>query len=213
MKLQYDFYSVWIFIGIISFLGFCLENVWLFITKGYIDNRNMTLPFLLGYGLTLETFYIVIGTPENPHFPLFPETEKSVVQKYLLYFFVSFLAVCIGEIILGFSVEKLCKFAYWDYSKLPLHITKYTSIPTSIGFAFLITFFMGKCFPSIMRFICHIPPHWSKKIAIVLIVLMVCDFIYSFYWMYRYKRLNLRWKKIFFRGILADEQHVYISHQ
>ena len=42
-----------IMIAIISFLGFLLENAWLAIRKGFIDNRNMFAPFLVGYGLAV----------------------------------------------------------------------------------------------------------------------------------------------------------------
>ena len=47
----YDIYSLGIMVAVISFLGFCLENLWLAATKGFIDNRNMHLPFLMGYGV------------------------------------------------------------------------------------------------------------------------------------------------------------------
>lgn len=30
---------------LVSFLGFVVEDGWLALTKGYIDNRNMHLPF------------------------------------------------------------------------------------------------------------------------------------------------------------------------
>ena len=61
----------------VSFFGFVLENIWLAITKGYIDNRNMNLPFLFGYGLVIIGFYTLIGTPEN--FILFPK-----IMEYMM---------------------------------------------------------------------------------------------------------------------------------
>ena len=63
--MKYDIYSWIIMIAVISFLGFILENVWLAFTKGFIDNRNMGAPFLLGYGLFVVAIYFVIGTPQN----------------------------------------------------------------------------------------------------------------------------------------------------
>lgn len=52
-------------IAVVSFLGFAVENIWLAITKGYIDNRNMCLPFLLGYGLAVAVIYLLFGTPKK----------------------------------------------------------------------------------------------------------------------------------------------------
>ena len=47
--------------AVISFLGFIVENVWLTATKGYIDNRNMCFPFLLGYGIAILLIFIILG--------------------------------------------------------------------------------------------------------------------------------------------------------
>jgi hypothetical protein len=47
MKNSYSLQDILIMIAGVSFLGFCLENIWLLLRKGYVDNRNMSLPFLL----------------------------------------------------------------------------------------------------------------------------------------------------------------------
>ncbi len=44
---------------VVSFLGFCLENIWMLFSSGVIDNRNMNLSWVLhfpakGSGLDLE---------------------------------------------------------------------------------------------------------------------------------------------------------------
>ena len=39
--------------ALVSLLGFLTENTWMLIRSGFIDNRNMNLPFLLGYGLAV----------------------------------------------------------------------------------------------------------------------------------------------------------------
>ncbi|MBQ5332468.1 MAG: hypothetical protein J6K92_04325, partial [Oscillospiraceae bacterium] len=61
----YDIYSLGIMLALISFLGFLLENLWLAATKGFVDNRNMRLPFLMGYGVLVTGMYLLLGTPEN----------------------------------------------------------------------------------------------------------------------------------------------------
>lgn len=65
MIMKYDIYSLGIMVAVISFLGFSLENLWLSLTKGFIDNRNMNAPFLMGYGLLVVGMYLLLGTPEN----------------------------------------------------------------------------------------------------------------------------------------------------
>lgn len=123
-------------ITIISFLGYCVESIWLALTQQYIDNRNMFFPFLLGYGLTVVGIYLIFGTPKK----WLKKRTASKALVYLAYFALMIVIVSIGEIILGKAVEYFCGFAYWNYEKVPFHFTKYTSVPTSMGFAGIIEF-------------------------------------------------------------------------
>ena len=50
---------------IVSMLGFLVENIWLAMTKGYMDNRNMCFPFLIGYGIAMLLILLIIGTPKK----------------------------------------------------------------------------------------------------------------------------------------------------
>ena len=128
IEMKYNVFELGIMVAIISFLGFIVENVWLAITKGYINNRNMNAPFLLGYGLLAVFLFFVLGTPNDPvRWGLLKKIQSRRIQ-YLVYFICSFVAVCIGEIILGTVVERLCNIEYWNYSNIPMHITKYTSV-------------------------------------------------------------------------------------
>lgn len=164
--MKYNIYALGIMVAVVSFLGFVVENVWLAMTKGYINNRNMNAPFLLGYGLLIAAFYFVCAL----------------------------LAVCISEIVLGEVVEKLCGFEYWNYENIPLHITKYTSIPTSIAFATIITFFMGVCFEPLMALILQMDVRWMKILSVVFMTVMGIDFIASFRRMFKRKNYYLKWK-------------------
>ena len=192
--MKYNILDLGIMVAIISFLGFVVENVWLAITKGYMNNRNMNAPFLLGYGLVVLFLYFVLGTPANPvKWGLLRKTYSKKIQ-YIVYFLCSFVVVCIGEIILGTIVEWLCGFEYWNYSNIPMHITKYTSIPTSTGFATMITFFMGECFTPLMNWITRLHSIWLRGISVGLMVIMISDFLISFYNMIVEKDFYLKWK-------------------
>lgn len=188
---QYDIYSLMLAAAVISFLGFALENIWLALRKGYMDNRNMTLPFLLGYGLLVTGIYAVIGTPEELHIIIPP--KMSLRSQYIIYFLMSAVIVSIGEILLGKTVEHIFGFEYWNYESLPLHITKYTSVPTSLGFAMIITIFMGRCFPRLMEFIVSFDADTVQTAALILGTAMTADFICSFAKMYKTRSLNVRY--------------------
>lgn len=193
MEIKYDFYELNIMIVFASFLGFAVENFWLALTKGYIDNRNMNLPFLLGYGLVILGFYIFVGTPEKLRITEWFNIYLSKQGSYIFYFAVSFTLVSAGEIILGTFVERLFGFEYWNYTRIPFHFTKYTSLPTSAGFGTIITFFMGYCFDNTMNYIHNMPGTIVKNIGALLITLLVMDFVHSFAVMYRSRSLNIKW--------------------
>ncbi|MCC8070043.1 MAG: putative ABC transporter permease [Ruminococcus sp.] len=194
MKLAYSIPCIILMATIVSFLGFVVENVWLTFTKGYIDNRNMALPFLLGYGLAIVTLFILLGTPRcSTFFDRLPFLDTSF-KRISFYFLCAFFFVCVAEILLGTLIEKTCHIVLWNYSRFTLHITKYTSIPTSSGFAFIITFFMDKCFTPIMDAISQIDYETSKDISIVFLALMVCDFCVNSFKMFKNKSLNPIWR-------------------
>lgn len=205
--MKYNILDLGIMVAIISFLGFVVENVWLAITKGYMNNRNMNAPFLLGYGLVVLFLYFVLGTPANPvKWGMLKKTYSKKIQ-YIVYFLCSFVVVCIGEIILGTIVEWLCGFEYWNYSNIPMHITKYTSIPTSTGFATMITFFMGECFTPLMNWITRLHSIWLRGISVGLMVIMISDFLISFYHMIVEKDFYLKWK-IVVRDLERDNREM-----
>lgn len=157
----------------------------------------MNTPFLLGYGLLIMFMYFTIGTPGKlAEWKIFKKA-KTKFAKYMVYFLCAMLIVSISEIVLGVVVEELCGFEYWNYSNIPLHITKYTSVPTSMAFATMITFVMGKLFNPIMNWIVQVDCTWIRVLSIILIVIMALDFIISFYHMIHNRNFYLKWKIIF----------------
>ncbi len=177
-------------ITIISFLGYCVESIWLALTQQYIDNRNMFFPFLLGYGLTVVGIYLIFGTPKK----WLKKRTASKALVYLAYFALMIVIVSIGEIILGKAVEYFCGFAYWNYEKVPFHFTKYTSVPTSMGFAGIIEFFMEFLMEPILYHVQQLPKTTLQILAIGFIILLVSDYLISFQIMYYNKKPNRLWK-------------------
>ena len=191
-----DIYVLGLMAALISFLGFVVENLWLALTKGYINNRNMNTPFLLGYGMLVLAIYFLLGTPQKMSLPESMRKRQKKNRNDLLYFLCAMLFVCVGEIILGIVVEYLCGIEYWNYSAIPLHITKYTSIPTSIAFASMITLFMGYVFEPMIRLISRMDYRIIRIVSVVLMVIMLSDFFVSFGMMIKKRNFYLKWKII-----------------
>lgn len=66
-------------------------------------------------------------------------------------------------------------YAFWDYSNIPLHLGKYISVPTSLGwtiFAFVYVFIIKKYTDKIIKYI----PEWLTKFLVVTFIL---DVIFS----------------------------------
>lgn len=195
--MEYNSSCLILMTAIISFIGFTIENTWMLLKHGYIDNRNMTFPFLLGYGMLVVGMFILFGVPGDIRLLGMRFLEGETQMQYVVYFLISFTVVSLGETALGFFVEKVFGFEYWNYTDIPLHITKYTSVPTSTGFALLITSFMGSCFEPLLRFTQRVPPPLLNILAVTLGTAMVADFIASFTKMYRTRSLNQKWRKEF----------------
>jgi|P827metagenome_2_1110787.scaffolds.fasta_scaffold06897_3 uncharacterized membrane protein len=164
----------------ISFLGFCLENLFLLFSRGYVDNRNMSLPFLLGYGIAVVGLYFVLGVPNS--------------DNWGLYIGLCFIAVSVGEIILGKAVERTTGIIYWNYESLPFHVTRYTSLFTSIGFTVIIFFFMDKIFIAVMEWIHGSMNNAKTCIVIALTVMLAIDFFTSFGYMFNHGTTYKMWQ-------------------
>lgn len=183
-----------IVIAIISLMGYLLENTWLAVTKGYIDNRNMNLPFLFGYGLLVVGMYYLFGTPDEMMFFRIPLKVPPAVGR-ILYFILAAVIVSVCEVALGTAMEKICGIEYWNYTWIPLHITKYTSVPTSVGFSLLITVFMDKYFMNILLKVAEFPEKPSFHIGLVLVLIMLNDMLICYNKMRRNHCLNIKWQK------------------
>ena len=197
-KMVYDILNriiPYVFVIVVaSFLGFIVENAWLGIRYGYFDNRGMILPGLLGYGLAIIGVFLILGTPDHPSFLWINLYSRNIVAQFVYYVLSSTVLVSVGEIALGSFVEKHCQIEWWNYSSLPLHIGKYTSVFTSIGFGLMITIFMNSLFLSIMKWAMFINTVILKIMVIVLFILLIADFLYEAKYMMKNKRINRRWK-------------------
>lgn len=173
-------------IVLVSFLGFIVENVFISFFSGKLDNRNMILPFLLGYGLSILALFKLFGTPNNPLFFGKQIIFSSTYLSTAYYFVVTFLCVSIGELILGHLVEWMCDIQWWNYTSIPWHITRYTSVPTSTVFSILITIFMKYIFNNLLNSFSKWNVPLLSILSISLILLLSIDFIHSGIYMFKH---------------------------
>ncbi len=185
----------------VSFLGFITENIFISFRSGFMDNRNMVLPFLLGYGLAIFIIFKLFGTPNAPLFFTKELYFKSSFISTLYYFVIAFLCVSIGELILGHLIEWTCDIKWWDYSSLPFHITRYTSVPTSIFFSLFITLFMKYLFTPLINSFSKINPKVLSIFTISLIVLLSIDFLHSAIYMFKNHQIFQLWRIEFNRSL------------
>lgn len=136
-----------------SFLGWFSENVFRAITVGTVDSRFMHLPFLGVYGLCVLALYGLCGTPDS-----FRILNKRLLtggdtkaQRYICYCIIIAAAVNIGEIAVGSFCEAVSGKILWNYSNIPLHFTKYTSVPTTAGITAAVFILMKFGFTPLMR--------------------------------------------------------------
>ena len=178
----------------VSFLGHLVENICCLVDLGFMDNRSMVLPFLAGYGMGIGVLYLVFDTPDQMRFFRKELKIKNIWVKRLIYFLIAFVLISIMEIIIGTAAEKFCNFLWWDYSRFPLHFTKFTSVPTSTGFGILVLLFMDKLFWKLHDLFLKWNSKPLKVIAVVLTVLVILDFFYSSWLLYTTQGLIIRWR-------------------
>ena len=138
-------------------------------------------------------FYFVLGTPSELRLFGTPSASGPKSQ-FAAYCILTFVLVSVGEIILGKTVEKVCHIVLWDYTKIPLHITRYTSVPTSIGFTIVIVTFMDCFFERIMNALSQTEPVRTLIFGIILMTVMTLDFLYSAVKMIRTRKMIITWE-------------------
>lgn len=180
-------------VAVVSFIGFCVENAWMAYSQGVVDNRDMCLPFLLGYGLAILAVYILFGVPQRPLFFGRDVALESKAACYVYYFVAIGICVSVGEIVMGKVIEKISGYQWWDYTSIPLHITQYTSVPTSVGFSALIFVFMRYCFDPIMNCFMRMEMEPLRQMSIMITIGLFADMFYNLHYIFKHGEGKKRW--------------------
>ena len=177
----YDFCYFFVGMIVFSFLGFCTENAAKIVDAQIFDCRHQILPFLFAYGLALLAIYATIGTPDDLRFfniRIFKQKTKSKkVLSHLIYIAIICALIFGGEIAVGMVYEKVAGVVLWDYSGIPTHVTRYTSIITTVLLGGGVYLLMNFTFRPMMRLIEKMGTRAAIIIDCTLGALIVADFL------------------------------------
>ncbi len=164
----------------VAFIGWIAENAFKFAVSGVIDSRFHLLPFISPYLLIPFAFHIALGTPNDVTFfgkKIFKtSTAKTKILSNVIAYFSICLFVFLGELVVGNLWEILFDVRLWNYSKHPLHITKFTSVISVFGFGTGAYLIFKLLYTPILNFIRKkISFKTAKWICLTLGVLIVLD--------------------------------------
>lgn len=133
----------------------------------------------------------------------FPRRDKILARIY--YFTVVFLFVFFGEIVVGSIFEQVSGISLWDYSGIPLHVTKYTSIPTCAAMSLGVAVIMGNFFEGLMKKIQRIPYRTTVQLDYVLGTLILVDWLIMMVSINVFKKAPAYWslQLLSFKDLLA----------
>ena len=93
-----------------------------------------------------------------------------------MYYALVFVLILFGEMSVGLLFDKCFGVQAWDYRNIPLHITRYTSIPTTFGFTTGITLLMHFVFRPVVAFFERLPRKLCFWLALIFGVLIAADY-------------------------------------
>ncbi len=175
-----EFVYLYLFGILVAFIGWIAENAFKLAISGVIDSRFHLFPFISPYLLIPFAFHIALGTPNDVTFFGKKVFKNSTLKTKVLSNIITYCAICLcvflGELVVGNLWDILFDVQLWNYSKHPLHITKFTSVLSVFGFgtgAYLIFKFL---YAPILNFIRKkISFRTAKIICLTLGVLIVLD--------------------------------------
>ncbi len=118
-----DFIFYFLIFLIYSFIGWIIETIYTYITKGELVNRGFLIgPYCPIYGVGALIMIVFL---------------KPYHDDLFVLFVVSMVVCTIMEYITSYVMEKVFKARWWDYSDLPLNIDGRVCLLNSIEFGIL----------------------------------------------------------------------------
>lgn len=121
-----------------AMVGWVAENIVKAATDGIIDCRFHTLPFISPYALIPFAFAAAFKSADD--ITIFGKkvfrkgTARTKILSNILTYAIICSAVFLGELAVGNMWEKFFGVQLWDYSGLPLQVTRYAGLIPSLGY-------------------------------------------------------------------------------
>ncbi len=155
-------YYLWDFV-FFSFLGWCVDEVYYFITEKKIANRGfLSSPLCPMYGFAAVILDLIFTEEETPD---------------LIIIFGSMLILGLLKFLTALVLDKCLHFKMWDYSKLPLNIKGYICIPVAAMWGIVSLPLVDIAIPLLGIFVSLIPAWLSYVITLSVIAVCLIDFI------------------------------------
>ena len=153
-----------------AILGFIYENILQLILTGELTSNPFYGPWMpiYGFGVIIMIFLTRL---------IFNNLKIKRWQKIIILFISVTVILTIIELVGGYLTEFIFHKSFWDYTDMKYNFGKYISLEVSLvwGTACLIFLYVVK--PLTDKFIKKIP----KFISIILLILIIIDFIFSFF--------------------------------
>ena len=108
---------------------------------------------------------------------VFNRVKLNRTIKIIILFLTVTIILTILELAGGYLTEFVFHKSFWDYTDLKFNFGKYIALEVSLGWGVACLIFLYIVKPLTDKFIEKIP----KFISIILLVLIIIDFIFSFF--------------------------------
>ena len=163
--LSYNFYNLFFYFIIYSFLGWCVEVLYAYKNQKKFVNRGFLHgPICPIYGLCISSMVIVLDNI-NVTLPLLLILATIVISTI--------------EYLTGYILEKLFKTKYWDYTDDPFNIHGRICLHFSIMWGITSVGVVKIIHPLIKYIVTSITPLLSTTLFCLLFILFIFDFAHT----------------------------------
>jgi uncharacterized membrane protein len=155
-----------LFFYIYCVFGWCFESTYVSIRTGHPVNRGfMQAPFLPLYG-SGAILLLIIG---------------NIFANSLLFTYIfSCLGATLLEFFTGYTMERMFKIKYWDYSKQPFNLQGHVCLMSSLFWGVLGIFLTRVLHAPIENFVLALPEQVKVFLAVFITAVLAGDFALSF---------------------------------
>lgn len=161
----YTWYQWLLFFFTYCFIGWIIESTYVSVKSGHFVNRGfLRLPLLPLYGSgAIIMLWVSLPFQDN----------------LLLVFLSGMVGASALEYVTGWTMERLFKMKYWDYSSQPLNVNGYICMGTSIAWGFLTIVLTEFIHRPVERIVLDLSPIFCIVLCGIVSVLFVADTIES----------------------------------